>query len=144
MGYYREKLAGERLRRCYEIAPPRVRQYLDSEVRHVVSKIGPEERVLELGCGYGRAAFEFVKAARHVVGIDTAPESLELARELAGPESNCEFIEMDAARMSFPDNAFDLVACVQNGICAFSVDPVSLVREEWRYWHPALAWQSPS
>ncbi len=81
MDYYSEKLAGARLRRCYEIAPPRVRLYLDSEVRHVVSKIRPEDTVLELGCGYGRAAFEFVKAARHVVGIDSAAENLELARE---------------------------------------------------------------
>ena len=136
MGYYSEKLAGLRLRRCYEIAPPRVRQYLDSEIRHVVSKINLEDAVLELGCGYGRAAFEFARAAHRVVGIDTALESLELARELAGPASNCEFIEMGATKTSFPDNSFDLVACIQNGICAFNVDPVALVREATRVIKP--------
>lgn len=136
MGYYSEKLAGARLKRCYEIASPRVRRYLDSEIRHVVSRISPEDAVLELGCGYGRAAFELARAARRVVGIDTAPENLELARELAGPESDCEFIEMDATRMSFPDDEFDLVACIQNGICAFNVDPVALVREGTRVTRP--------
>lgn len=136
MGYYSEKLAGARLRRCYEIAPSRVRRYLDSEVRQVVSRISPEDTVLELGCGYGRAAFELAKAARRFIGIDTASENLELARELTDPESNCEFIEMDATRMSFPDDEFDLVACIQNGICAFNVDPVMLVREATRVTKP--------
>ncbi len=88
MGYYNEKLAGARLRRCYEIVPPRVRWYLDSEVRHVVSRISPENAVLELGCGYGRAAFELAKAAHRFIGIDTAPENLELARELTDPAGN--------------------------------------------------------
>jgi SAM-dependent methyltransferase len=136
MGYYSEKLAGARLRRCYEIAPPRVMRYLDSEVLHVVSKIDPEDTVLELGCGYGRAACEFAKAARRVVGIDTARESLALGRELAGQRSNCEFVEMDAAEMSFSDAAFDLTACIQNGICAFNVDPLTLVREAVRVTRP--------
>ena len=89
MDYYREKLAGARLRRCYEIAPPRVMQYLDSEIRHVVSRTNPGDDVLELGCGYGRAAFEFAKAACRVVGIDSAAESLELARELRVPRDGC-------------------------------------------------------
>ena len=136
MGYYSEKLAGERLRRCYEIAPPRVRQYLDSEIRHVISRMGPDDTVLELGCGYGRVAFELAKAARRVVGIDTARESLELARELASERSNCEFIEMDATRMSFPDESFELVVCIQNGICAFDVDHSKLVREALRVAKP--------
>lgn len=136
MGYYSEKLAGVRLRRCYEIAPPRVREYLDSEIRHVVSMIGPDDSVLELGCGYGRAAFELAKAARRVVGVDTARESLELARGLAGAESNSEFLEMDATSMLFRDDAFELVACIQNGICAFDVDPSILVREALRVAKP--------
>ena len=136
MDYYREKLAGARLRRCYEIAPPRVMQYLDSEIRHVVSRTNPGDDVLELGCGYGRAAFEYAKAACRVVGIDSAAESLELARELTDPQSSCEFIEMDATKMSFPDDTFDLVACIQNGICAFNVDPVTLVREAIRVTKP--------
>ena len=136
MEYYNEKLAGARLRRCYEIAPPRVRQYLESEVQYIVSKISPENTVLELGCGYGRAAFELAKAARRVIGIDTAGESIGLARELADPKANCEFIVMDAREMAFPGDEFDLVTCVQNGICAFNVDPIALVREAMRVTRP--------
>jgi hypothetical protein len=53
-GYYSARLAGERLRLAYELAPPRVRQYLEAEIQHVASQLPTGARVLELSCGYGR------------------------------------------------------------------------------------------
>jgi len=53
-GYYEQGLAAERLRRCYEITPPRTRQYLEAEFEHVVSRVDSDDVVLELGCGHGR------------------------------------------------------------------------------------------
>jgi 2-polyprenyl-6-hydroxyphenyl methylase/3-demethylubiquinone-9 3-methyltransferase len=136
MPYYSERLAGRRLRRCYEIAPPRVRQYLEAEIRFVLDRLGPEDAILDLGCGYGRAALPFATVARRVVGIDTSPESLALAGELAGAESRCEFLQMDATALEFSDGEFDVVACIQNGICAFGVDQTTLVREAVRVTRP--------
>ena len=136
MAYYTEKLSGDRLRRCYAIAPQRVRQYLQAEIDHVRERLHPGDSVLELGCGYGRVALELVDRASRVVGIDTAAESLELGRRLAGSRGPCEFLEMDAVAMSFPDRAFDVVLCVQNGICAFGVDKARLVREAARVCRP--------
>ncbi len=132
MPYYAEKLSGERLRCCYEIAPARVKQYLQAEIDHVLSRLQPDDAVLEMGCGYGRVACELLKKASRVVGIDTAVESLDLGRQLAGPGWPCEFLGMDATAMSFPDNLFDVVLCVQNGICAFGVDKALLVQEAVR------------
>ncbi len=120
------------MRECYEIAPARVQQYLRAEMRFVLNLVGPRDAVLELGCGYGRVAFELAKAARRVMGIDTSTESLALARELAGSDPACEFVEMDAVDLRFPPEEFDVVVCVQNGICAFGVDPSSLLREALR------------
>lgn len=155
-GYYAEKLSGHRLKLCYELAPPRVRQYLDAEVQHVLSRLQPTDAVLELGCGYGRVALRLVEVARRVVGIDTAKESLEMARELAGSISRCEFLEMNALDLRFAAGEFDAVVCVQNGICAFGVDQESLLREALRitrsggmvlfstyldrFWRHRLAW----
>jgi hypothetical protein len=49
--YYKERLSGDRLFRCYEIAPPRIKQYLKAEIEFVVSNLQPADLVLELGCG---------------------------------------------------------------------------------------------
>ena len=130
--YYSEQLSGDRLQRCYELASPRVQQYLESEIRHLLGRIGPEDAVLELGCGYGRVAVRLAEQARSVVGVDVAEESLALARTLAGSDSRCEFVLMDALHMSFADGSFDVVVCIQNGICAFGVPQSELMREALR------------
>lgn len=155
-GYYSRGLSGVRLRRCYEIAPPRVQRYLDAEIAFVLSRIAPGDEVLELGCGYGRVARELAPVARRVVGIDTSAESLALAREMIDPMLHCEFVEMDAADLRFEDGSFDVVACVQNGVSAFGIEPALFLREALRvtrrggralfssysprFWGPRLEW----
>ncbi len=133
--YYRENLAGERLRACYEIAPPRVRDYLEAEVRFILRGVGPAESVLELGCGYGRVLRRLLPAARVVTGIDTSRASLDMARKLAGEAGALRLLIMDASRMAFRDRSFDRTICVQNGISAFGVDPVLLFQEAVRVTH---------
>jgi len=135
-GYYVKKLSGERLRRCYAIAPPRVVRYLEAEIRHLESLVETGDRVLELGCGYGRVAFALAGRAGHVVGVDTAGESLRLARDLDESNGRCAFLRMDAARLGFRDAVFDVVACVQNGVCAFGLDPRILIRQALRVLRP--------
>jgi SAM-dependent methyltransferase len=94
------------------------------------------DSVLELGCGYGRVAFRLAEVAARILGIDAAPESLALARQLAGVDSRCEFLLMDASALTFGDQMFDVVVCIQNGICAFAVNPEELVREGMRVLRP--------
>ncbi len=127
--YYSEHLAGERLRRCYEIAPARTRQYLDAEIRHVAGCIRPTDTVLELGCGYGRVMENLADGAKAVVGIDTSRPSLELGRKLLGAVANCSFVQMNAATLGFRDSVFDVVLCIQNGLSAFKVEQSALIVE---------------
>ncbi len=131
-GYYREKLSAERLKRCYEIAPLRVKQYLEAEVDHVLVKTHPRDRVLELGCGYGRVLPQISAKASLVCGIDSSRESLLLGREMLRDFHNCRLLCMDAVRLAFADRCFDLVVCIQNGISAFHVNPCELVEESLR------------
>jgi len=123
------------LRQCYELASPRVRQYLEAEIVHVLHRLRPTDTVLELGCGYGRVAFRLAEVARRVVGIDTAAESLAMACDLAGRGSRCEFLHADALALPYAAE-IDVVVCVQNGICAFGVDPEALLREALRVTRP--------
>jgi SAM-dependent methyltransferase len=135
-GYYAGRLDGERLDACYALAGPRVRQYLEAEIAHLLSRLRPGERVLELGCGTGRVALRLLGAGRQVLGIDTAPASLALAAARTPPGAAARWLCMDAARLAFADAGIDAVACVQNGICAFGVDQAALLREALRVLRP--------
>ncbi|HEX7344666.1 MAG TPA: class I SAM-dependent methyltransferase [bacterium] len=135
-GYYSQKLSGLRLKRCYDIAPPRVRQYLDAEIEFLLSKVHPLDCVLELGCGYGRALKKLGRHTRLAVGIDISSESLDLGTEFLGKSPKCRLLQMDAIRMAFPVKAFDLTVCIQNGISAFHVDKLTLLRESLRVTGP--------
>jgi len=52
-GNYSENLSAMHLKRCYEMAFHRIKQYLETEIRYVLEHIKPSDIVLELGCGYG-------------------------------------------------------------------------------------------
>lgn len=131
-GYYEQKLSAQRLRRCYDVASPRVRQYFESELSHVLEKIKPGDRVLDLGCGYGRVMPRLAEKAGMVYGIDSSYASLTMARETVEGIPNCVLVTMNALHLSFEKNTFDVVVCIQNGISAFHVDQKELIRESIR------------
>jgi len=132
MPYYAERLSGLRLKRVYEIATPRVRQYLDAETEHVVGKIKPGDTVIDLGCGYGRIIPRLAETAGMVVGIDSSRESLLLGRRMLAEIPNHHLLCMDAASLGFDESVFDVVICIQNGISAFHVDQSRLIVESMR------------
>ena len=134
--YYSDKLSAERLRRCYEIAPPRVKQYLQAEIDHVLKLVGPDSSIVELGCGYGRVLKALAEHVETAVGIDTSLASLMMARDSLRDHDNCHLVQMDAVNTGLADDAFDVVMCIQNGISAFHVDHRELVREAVRITRP--------
>ena len=135
-GYYQEKLASEKLLKVYEIAPPRVRQYLNSELDFVLEKISKDDVVLDLGCGYGRIIPELARRAKFVVGIDMSFASLILGKQILTRISNHQLAQMNAINLSFLSSVFDKVICIQNGISAFHVDQRNLIRESIRVTRP--------
>ncbi len=132
--YYSQSLAGKRLERCYQIAPPRVVQYFESEIRFVNTHIGQGSSVLELGSGYGRALSQFGNNTQRIIGIDIAMESLELAKQKMRCE--IEMIQANAINLPFQNKSFDVVICIQNGISAFKEDPHHLILESLRVTRP--------
>jgi SAM-dependent methyltransferase len=63
----------------------------------------PGRRTLDLGCGVGRVGAELERRGHRVVGVDSSPRMVELARE------HHEAVVADAAVLPFEDGAFDLV-----------------------------------
>jgi ubiquinone/menaquinone biosynthesis C-methylase UbiE len=127
--YYSRQLSANRLARCYDIAPPRVKQYLWAEVNHVVKHIQASDVVAELGCGYGRVLRDLLPHASNVIGIDISMDSLRLAIDYIGRTERCQLVQSDASRISLHDGSVDKVVCIQNGISAFKVDPSRLIKE---------------
>jgi ubiquinone/menaquinone biosynthesis C-methylase UbiE len=136
VSYYSEKLSAEKLKRCYEIAPPRVQLYLRAETEFVLENICLGDLVLDLGCGYGRTMRTLARKAGFVVGVDISSSSLRLGQTYLRLTRNQLLLEMDAAKLAFFDGAFDAVICIQNGISAFHRDPLLLFRESVRVVKP--------
>jgi SAM-dependent methyltransferase len=76
-------------------------------------ELRPEMRVLDAGCGPGRHALELARRGIAVVGVDTSPDFVELARAAAG-DLPVEFHEADVRALPYADE-FDAVVCLCQG-----------------------------
>ena len=130
--YYEDTLSADRLRKCYRIAPPRIRQYLKAEADFVIDGVRGSGVVLELGCGYGRVMKQLARHVGIIVGCDTSRRSLKLARRTMRALGNIHLLCADASYLPFQQGAFDAVFCIQNGISAFGVNRQQLVTEALR------------
>jgi len=130
--YYKDKLSASKLFKCYEIAPSRIKQYLDAEIQFVITNVRGADLVLELGCGYGRVLKTVSPFVSMIIGNDISRGSLELAKSYMEPCKNYRLLQMNASNMSFSPCVFDAVFCIQNGISAFGVDKKRLIAESIR------------
>jgi ubiquinone/menaquinone biosynthesis C-methylase UbiE len=89
----------------------------------------PGERVLDVACGTGvvaRHAAPLVGAGGRVVGVDSSPAMLAVARARPAPVGAAvEWREADAAALSLPEGAFDVVLC-QHGLQFMADRPLAL------------------
>jgi SAM-dependent methyltransferase len=84
--------------------------------------ISPGERVLDMGCGAGRHAFELYRRGAHVVAFDRDEKELAAvagmfgAMELQGEVpvgARASSVLGDALRLPFPDGAFDKIVAAE-------------------------------
>jgi ubiquinone/menaquinone biosynthesis C-methylase UbiE len=134
--YYEDKLSANKLLKCYELATPRIKQYLEAEIQFVISNIHDANLVLELGCGYGRVMRAVSPFVCMIVGVDISRASLKLAKSYMKPYRNHRTVQMDASNMALRPRVFDPVFCIQNGISAFGVNRKNLCAEAVRVTKP--------
>lgn len=98
-------------------------------------RLRPGDEVLEVGVGTGLNAALYPRFVA-VTGIDVAEEMLEKAEQrlAARDVRNVRLAQMDAARLDFPNNSFDLVYAPY--VINVVPDPVAVAREMRRVCRP--------
>lgn len=87
------------------------RQDLAARVERLLAPLRGDERALDVGCGTGALAYALAPHVGEVIGVDASEEYVDAARRNA--PGNCTFELGDAAALSFPYGAFDLVGCLR-------------------------------
>lgn len=72
---------------------------------------GKEERVLDLGCGWGTFTFALAPTVQEVVGVDFSQAAVKLCREEVAARrlDNVRLVRADAAETGLEAESFDLI-----------------------------------
>ncbi len=81
----------------------------------------PGDKILDLGCGFGRHAYEAARRGAHVFALDAGREEVEgvlgtfaamaEAGEIDANKIHVGVVQGDALHLPFPDGTFDRVIC---------------------------------
>ena len=89
--------------------------------------IGPDDRVLDVGCGTGFATEALLARTAHVHGLDQSVHQLRRAWAKLGKHDPVAFALGDAERLPYRDDAFDVVW--SSGSIEYWPDPVAALAE---------------
>jgi SAM-dependent methyltransferase len=102
------------------------------------------DKLLDLGCGFGRHAFEAARRGASVVALDAGRDEVEgvagmfaamlEAGELAEGSTHTNVVQGDALHLPFPDGSFDRVICSE--VLEHILDDVAAMRELARVLRP--------
>ncbi|MEU0536781.1 class I SAM-dependent methyltransferase [Amycolatopsis tolypomycina] len=90
---------------------------------YLLERAGPDDRVLDIGCGNGQLTRLAAARARFALGVDLSGPMLATARARAAELPNVAFEQGDAQVHPFTESAFDL-AVSRFGVMFFA-DPVA-------------------
>ena len=96
--------------------------------------IGPDDHVLDVGCGTGFGTEGLLTQTENVYGLDQSPHQLEKAYAKFGKRGSVRFHLGDAERLPFADDSFDVVW--SSGSIEYWPNPVTALRELRRVTKP--------
>jgi len=70
------------------------------------------KRILDAGCGPGRAIARLTRGDAHIVGVDASINMLRICQEKFSDNKRVELILADIQHLQFKKQSFDIVICV--------------------------------
>lgn len=115
--------------------------FLDNRRKHemrwqaVLRMLRPQatDVVVDLGCASGEHAIRIAPMVREVIGIDSSPAAIALARARAQGITNARFTEADATRLGgIADSAIDKIMAIDFVEHIEDSDLTRMLAEAWR------------
>lgn len=98
----------------------------------------PEDRVVDLGCGWGTFEWVLGERVQEIVGVDFSERSIELCRQRLArePMPAVRFVRADAGDTGLEGGAYDLVVCADLFEHLYPDDSARVAREAFRLLRP--------
>lgn len=96
---------------------------LERAYDRLAKHIGPQQRVLDIGCGTGALAVRAALNGARVKGVDVNPDMLAIAArraEVAGVADRIELVELGVAELDQEPQGYDAVT---SGLCLSELSP---------------------
>lgn len=109
-------------------------------VRNVlaIADPGPDERVVDLGCGWGTFEWTLGPRVREIIGVDFSARSIELCNERLArePIPTVRFVQADAGDTGLEGGRYDLVICADLFEHLYPDDSARVAVEAFRLLRP--------
>jgi SAM-dependent methyltransferase len=103
---------------AYSLGAPEILQQVTDEIVGQLDEwnlLGPDQRVLEIGCGIGRMQAALAPLVAEIHGVDISPKMIEVARRRCTGMPNVRFSVCSGRDLEgFPDESLDLVLAVDS------------------------------
>jgi ubiquinone/menaquinone biosynthesis C-methylase UbiE len=99
--------------------------------RHIIEAIFPSHNstILEIGCGSGGSA-SYIGECKSYIGTDISEVAISQANLGYGKKPNFKFIEMDAMKLQFKEDQFDVV--IAREVIEHLPTPIDCLKEAFR------------
>ena len=99
---------------------------------------GPDDKVADLGCGWGTFDFALADSVGEIVGVDFSQRSIDLCRRQLErhPRENVRFLCADAGDTGLEGSSFDVVLAADLFEHLYPEDSARVAREAFRILRP--------
>jgi 2-polyprenyl-6-hydroxyphenyl methylase/3-demethylubiquinone-9 3-methyltransferase len=112
-----------------EKSSPMAKDWLFKETEFLKNNIPAQQKILDVGCGFGRDIKTLASFSKEIIGIDHQPKMILWAKENLSEYKNTFCFLQDAKKIDFSDNCFDIILCTGNTFGNFGNEKIKVLEE---------------